>query len=133
MALFLDAVGSRLDSGKSLYMHFPTPEAVVSRFTGYSLWKVERWDSARGVTSHFLLAARKTRTIEVKNGISYNAIMRYKAVIDAMRDFIQKRAARANRQKFENALAKVPYGESSYLDRLPAFTRKEKSRVLKKK
>jgi hypothetical protein len=51
----------------------------------------------------------------------------------AAEDFIQKRAARASRQKFVNALAKVPHAEPANYDRLPASTRKEKTRASKKK
>jgi len=51
----------------------------------------------------------------------------------AAEDFIQKRAARASKQKFKNALAKVPHAEPVAYDRLPASVRKEKSRASQKK
>ena len=51
----------------------------------------------------------------------------------AAEDFIQKRAARASRQKFVNALAKVPHAEPANYDRLPVSTRKVKTRASKKK
>ena len=51
----------------------------------------------------------------------------------AAEDFIQKRAARTSRQKFVNALAKIPRAEPADYDRLPASARKEKARVSKKK
>lgn len=51
----------------------------------------------------------------------------------AAEDFIQKRAARASKQKFANALAKVPHATPADYDRLPAAARKEKNRVSKKK
>lgn len=50
----------------------------------------------------------------------------------AAEDYLQKRAARASRQKFVNALAKVPHVEPPNYDRLPASPRKEKSRSSKK-
>ncbi len=50
----------------------------------------------------------------------------------AAEDFIQKRAARASKQKFVNALAKIPHAAPAEHDRLPA-ARKEKARVSKKK
>lgn len=51
----------------------------------------------------------------------------------AAEDFIQKRAARASRQKFVNALAKVPHAEPADHDRLPVSARKEKPRTSKKR
>jgi len=51
----------------------------------------------------------------------------------AAEDFIQKRAARASKQKFVNALAKVPHATPADYDRLPAAARKEKARVSKRK
>ena len=51
----------------------------------------------------------------------------------AAEDFIQKRAARASKQKFMNALAKIPSAKPEEYDRLPAASRKVKVRVSKKK
>lgn len=51
----------------------------------------------------------------------------------AAEDFIQKRAARASKQKFMNVLAKIPSTEPAEYDRLPSASRKEKVRVSKKK
>ncbi|MEP7135819.1 MAG: toxin-antitoxin system HicB family antitoxin [Chloroflexota bacterium] len=51
----------------------------------------------------------------------------------AAEDFIQKRAARASKQKFVNALAKVPHAAPADYDRLPVSARKEKGRGSKKK
>ena len=51
----------------------------------------------------------------------------------AAEDFIQKRAARASKQKFMNALAKIPSIEPAEYDRLPSAARKVKVRVSKKK
>lgn len=51
----------------------------------------------------------------------------------AAEDFIQKRAARARKQKFMNALAKIPSSEPASYDRLPSASRNEKARVSKKK
>ncbi len=39
----------------------------------------------------------------------------------AAEDYIQKRASRASKKKFQNALAKVPHAEPAEYDRLPAF------------
>ena len=39
-------------------------------------------------------------------------------------DYIQKRAARASREKFLNALAKVPHAEPADYDRLPVAKNK---------
>jgi hypothetical protein len=51
----------------------------------------------------------------------------------AAEDFIQKRAARASRKKFVNALARVPHAEPAEYDRLPASAHNAKGRVSKKK
>lgn len=51
----------------------------------------------------------------------------------AAEDFINKRAARASREKFENALGKVPRAEPAAYDRLPDSFRKGKARKSKKK
>lgn len=51
----------------------------------------------------------------------------------AAEDFIQKRAARASKQKFKKALAKVPHTEPAHYDRRPVSARKEKTRTSKKK
>ena len=58
--------------------------------------------------------------------------MKYKAIIHSLNDFIQKRVARVNKQKFESALAKVPHGELAGYDRPPASLLKVKSRTSQK-
>jgi hypothetical protein len=47
----------------------------------------------------------------------------------AAEDYIQKRAARASKKKFQNALAKVPHAEPAEYDRLPAV--KSQARKIK--
>ena len=44
----------------------------------------------------------------------------------AAEDFIQKRAVRASRKSFVNALDKIPHTEPAEYDRRPASARKEK-------
>jgi hypothetical protein len=59
--------------------------------------------------------------------------MKSKVFISIAKNFIQKHAARASKQKFANALAKVPHTEPADYDRLPASARKEKAKRSKKR